>query len=149
MATTSDIADSLGVRYETVRNWVKKGLLAASTPANGTGQTRKWRNYSRTDRTLLVLTRRFLSAGVPLDVIVEICNDRELVAYVDTMDDGGADRSPDLFVIVWYTTPEIQFMLVSEAQLAGELKRFPVPATLLNISDAHAEANSGRPGGTA
>ncbi len=143
MATTSDIADSIGVKYETLRNWIKKGLLASSAPADGSGRKRKWRDYSGTDRTLLVLTRRSLSAGVRLDVIVDICNDRELVAYIDAMESSGAARSADLFVIVWYTAPETQFMLVSEAQLAGELKRFPVPATLLNISDAYTEATSG------
>ena len=145
MATTSDIADSIGVKYETLRNWIKKGLLASSAPAGGAGRKRKWRDYSDTDRTLLVLTRRSLSAGVPLDVIVDICNDRELVAYIDAMESSRAAHSADLFVIVWYTAPEAQFMLVSEAQLTSELKRFPVPATLLNVSDAHTEAASSRP----
>jgi len=71
MFTTSDAADLIGVRYETIRNWLKKGLLEDGSQATD----RKWRNYSTSDLCRLQLTKLVLNVGIALETIIDAGND--------------------------------------------------------------------------
>ncbi len=126
MPTTSDAAAQIGVKYETLRNWLKKGFLETDPEAG-----RSWRDYSDVDIARLQLVKDGLDAGVPLDVLIDVCNDPELVHLMD--DESGA---PGVAVVIWSTLEEAQFMFVREAALAQELRRNRTPATVLNISHA-------------
>ncbi len=126
MPTTSDAAAQIGVKYETLRNWLKKGFLETDSEPN-----RTWRDYSDADIARLQLVKDGLDAGVPMDVLIDVSNDPELIGLLD--DDGG---SSGLAVLIWPTLEEAQFMIVREAALAQELRRNRTPATVLNLSHA-------------
>ncbi|MEM8645118.1 MAG: MerR family transcriptional regulator [Pseudomonadota bacterium] len=127
MTTTSDAAERIGVKYETLRNWLKKGFLETD-PEQG----RTWRQYSDGDIARLQLMKDGLDAGVPLDVLIDVCNDRELVSLMET-----DQSSPgSLAVLIWPTLDEAQFMLVREGALVQELRRNRAPATVLSLAHA-------------
>lgn len=126
MPTTSDAAAQIGVKYETLRNWLKKGFLETDPEAR-----RSWRDYSDADIARLQLVKDGLDAGVPLDVLIDVCNDPELVRLMDN--EGAASA---IAVVIWSTLPEAQFMIVREGALAQELRRNRSPATVLNIAHA-------------
>ena len=126
MPTTSDAATQIGVKYETLRNWLKKGFLETDIEPN-----RTWRDYTDTDIARLQLVKDGLDAGVPMDVLIDVCNDRELISLMD------GDAGPaGLALVIWATLEEAQFMLVREAALAQELRRNRTPATVLSLSHA-------------
>lgn len=126
MPTTSDAAERIGVRYETLRNWLKKGFLETDLASN-----RTWRDYSEADMARLQLVKDGLDAGVPMNVLVDVCNDPELIQLMS--DEGGAGG---VAVVIWSTLSEAQFMLVREAALGQELRRNRTPATVLSLSHA-------------
>ena len=126
MTTTSDAADRIGVKYETLRNWLKKGFLETDLEAG-----RTWRQYSEGDIARLQLVKDGLDAGVPLHVLIDVCNDPELVSLMEEENVQGG-----LTVLIWPTLDEAQFMLVREAALAQELRRNRAPATVLNLAHA-------------
>ena len=126
MPTTSDAAERIGVKYETLRNWLKKGFLETESAPG-----RSWRDYSDADIARLQLVKDGLDAGVPMDVLIDVCNDSELTGLLDT------DTAPaGLAVVIWPTLEEAQFMIVREAALAQELRRNRSPATVLSLSHA-------------
>ncbi|MEM8688287.1 MAG: helix-turn-helix domain-containing protein [Pseudomonadota bacterium] len=127
MITTGDAADRIGVRYETLRNWLKKGFLETDPEAG-----RTWRQYSDGDIARLQLVKDGLDAGVPLDVLIDVCNDAELVNMI-----GDEELSPGgLALLIWPTLDEAQFMLVRETAVAQELRRNRAPATVLSLTHA-------------
>lgn len=126
MPTTGDAAARIGVRYETLRNWLKKGFL--ETDSN---DRRTWRDYSEADIARLQLVKDGLDAGVPLDVLIDVCNDPELIGLLD-----GADGRSEISAVIWATLEEAQFMLVREAALSRELRRNRTPATVLSLDHA-------------
>ena len=126
MATTSEAAARIGVKYETLRNWLKKGFLQTDPT-----DSRAWRDYSDVDIARLQLVKDGLDAGVPLDVLIDVCNDPELAGLVDE-----ADGQSGMSAVIWATLEEAQFMLVREAALAQELRRNRAPATVLSLDHA-------------
>ena len=126
MTTTSDAAAQIGVKYETLRNWLKKGFLETEPDVR-----RTWRDYSDADIARLQLVKDGLDAGVPMHVLIDICNDPELIGLLD--DESGASG---LVVLIWATLEEAQFMIVREAALGQELRRNRTPATVINLSHA-------------
>ena len=126
MLTTSDAAAQIGVKYETLRNWLKKGFMETDSEAK-----RGWRDYGSADIARLQLIKDGLDAGLPLGVLIDVCNDAELIGLLE--DDGGADG---LALVIWATLDEAQFMLVREAALSQELRRNRTPATVLNLVHA-------------
>lgn len=126
MPTTSDAAAQIGVKYETLRNWLKKGFLETDSEPN-----RTWRDYTNADIARLQLVKDGLDAGVPMDVLIDVCNDPELISLMD-----GEEASAGLALVIWPTLEDAQFMLVREAALAQELRRNRTPATVLNLSHA-------------
>ncbi len=126
MPTTSHAAAQIGVKYETLRNWLKKGFLETDSVSS-----RTWRDYSDADIARLQLVKDGLDAGVPMDVLIDVSNDPELIGLLD--DEGG---SSGLVVLIWATLEEAQFMIVREAVLAQELRRNRTPATVLSLSHA-------------
>ena len=137
MPTTTEAAEATGVRYETLRNWLKKGLLADQISASA-GATHKWRNFSAIDIFKLRLTKDALSAGVPLNVITEICNDPELDTFIEDDEISGSGLSvfPGMFVLIWTTMPEALYMFAEVNTIPAELKRNRAPATLLSLEYA-------------
>ncbi len=135
MVTTSDAADLVGVRYETLRNWLKKGLLVDRRSGSG-GRQHKWRDYAATDIVCLQITRDALEAGVPLAIMVDICNDAEMLDLVDTdrLPSGRLGGGPQVYILVWSQTNAERFMIVAEPSVLSEIKRHPAPVTVLNLS---------------
>ncbi len=142
MLTTSEAADVVGVRYETLRNWLKKGLLDGQAPA-ASRKSRKWRDYSASDIVRLQLTKNALDAGIPLNVITDVCNDPDLLAFIEISDASSAGITVDksLYVLIWPTLPEAQFMFASELSILAELRRNRAPVTILSIYHASVQVN--------
>ncbi len=135
MTTTSDAAEFVGVRYETLRNWLKKGLLV-DRRISAASAGRKWRHYSDVDMVCLQITRNALDVGVPLEIVVDICNDSELLELIDA-DLTGRYRlggGPQVFILVWSQADAARFMIVAETAVVTEIKRHPSAVTILNLS---------------
>ncbi len=122
MITTSQAADLTGVRYETIRNWLKKGLLADSH-----GQSGKWRQYSPADLYRLQLVRDGLAAGVDLETRVDAANDGELISQIQR------DSRGTTYLLIWTAAPVAQFMLAPESALPGEIARNDTPVTVVDL----------------
>ncbi len=132
MFTTSDAADLIGVRYETIRNWLKKGLLEYGSQATD----RKWRNYSTSDLCRLQLTKLALNVGIALETIIDAGNDEELIGIFEAL---SADSSAfgRTSILIWSTLPEAQFMIVAERAVSQELARNRAPVTVIDLVHIH------------
>lgn len=133
MATTSEAADAAGIRYETLRNWLKKGLFSEQREPGG-----KWRHYSNFEIARIQLCKDGVNAGIALDVMIDVCNDLELIAFIEqVMPSSSALRIADSpYVLIWPTMPETQYMFARKAALVQELSRNSAPVTILDIAHA-------------
>ncbi len=134
----------IGVRYETLRNWTKKGLLQ-DDGAHGGRHKGKWRDYSRRDLIRLQLAKNALDAGLALETIVDVCNDPELASVIEIVQEqaGTLDTTGGaISVLIWPTMEEAQFMFAPDASILQELKRNPSPVTILNVAHAHRQVAS-------
>ena len=137
MATTSEAADAIGIRYETLRNWLKKGLLAGDGEPEEI-RSRKWRQYSIAEFIRIQLVKDGLEAGVALDVMVDVCNDPELTILAERLLTHSSHLNPadKPYVLIWSTLPEAQYMFARKAALMQEITRNSAPVTILDIEHA-------------
>ncbi len=134
MTTTSQAAELIGVKYETLRNWLKRGLLDGAQPSEGL-----WRRFGDTDLCCLQLMKEGLSAGVSTETMLDVCQDRETVRAFDRLcsGQGGSSFSRPQHILIWPTLPEALFMLAPAQTIADELAANPSPVMIFDLSYIH------------
>ncbi len=134
MATTSEAAAIIGVGYETLRNWLKRGLLAHAGE-----QERTWRRYDEADLCCLQLMKEGLAAGICTETMLDVCDDRELQRAFERLcaRDKQTSFGQPQYVLVWATLPEALFMLAPAQAIPHELASNPAPMTVFDLSYIH------------
>ena len=130
MTTTGSAADIIGIRYETLRNWLKIGLLSGNR--NDNPGRRKWRSYSPGDLARIRLVKDALDAALALDVAIDVSNDAEVIAHLDNLTAEPVAAGP--YVMIWPGLPEAQFMIAASHQIAQEIRRNPAPVVIFDLS---------------
>ena len=137
MSTTREAAAIAGVKYETLRNWLKRGLLKHSQE-----EARGWRRYAEADYCTLVLMTEGLAAGISVETMIDVCRDQEVGRVFDRLvnEEWSASQSRPHHVLIWSTLPEPLFMLAPLHAIPHELTANPAPVTIFDLTAIHAEA---------
>ena len=137
MPTTREAANIAGVKYESLRNWLKRGLLQHAQP-----QERAWRRYSETDYCILTLMREGLAAGISVETMIDVCQDREVQRLFERLVDGHgyASFAKPHHLLIWQTSPEALFMLAHVRSIPDELAANPSPVTLFDLTHIQEQA---------
>ena len=142
MSTTREAAAIAGVNYETLRNWLKRGLLDHAQP-----ELRGWRRYTETDYCTLILMTEGLAAGISVETMIDVCRDREIQRVFERLSDG--ERSASInrphHVLIWPTLPEALFMLAPLQSVPHELAANPAPVTIFDLEAIFAETEGREP----
>ena len=137
MSTTREAAAIAGVKYETLRNWLKRGLLDHAQP-----ETRGWRRYTTADYCALLLMTEGLAAGISVETMIDVCRDQEVGRVFDRLvnEEWSPSQSRPHHVLIWSTLPEALFMLAPLHAIPHELAANPAPVTIFDLTAIHAEA---------
>lgn len=93
--TTAQAAEIVGIGYEGLRTYLKRGLLGSSgilaplvsrdTPAPDLSRARaKWTRFSFTDLCMMRLAKQLMDSGLPFDAANGIVSNEEVRSYFKT-----------------------------------------------------------------